>query len=811
MNDIVPGALQRLREADIIGLAGLAGASMGQEYARSGYVSATKRLGVYLSGTVILPDMSPEPVGAQLRVEQLEEAEESPGISSASMAFEVEVKVASPDSCHAVCTCGNQATLICAHAASLLYHWIYHPYTFISLLPSSTPDVAPASSGDSTRVSLNNTRVSGDALALSAAFTPSTVKYTPLPVRNLPVNTIGETLTQLSLSELRSVAREYSVGATNLGKQQLVETMIETLSQPEAIRRVVATLSKPQRQLLAAFALAGGSMSDEELRGLFERFALDNAGTLQEMLVALQAKLLLVRTSFNHSLQQRLNLPLSPLDISWYIPQEVRSALHVTLPVTRFDVTAPYGKNGDSALPLLHLAEPYKLLADMLLVARALDGAVDEQPEKRSSRGIFTPAADRQSADGSLALTPPDDQPSLVMIDSLLTVVQRSPAYLRFVVRLLRQANILYKEENWSVRLRVLPNAAQLLLGPARNDMLHDLFTHWVSQTSYAELFELAERGTRVRCRATPLSQPALRRGELEQENSEARQEVLTLLAQVTVGEWINFSAFARFIYRLHPTFLQRRQHLFPLPHWWIEEQEGRPLRPTQFSDWLRAEGRYLAALLQGPLHWWGICDLAFSSSDQLLAFRLTPLAGFLFRGIALASQQDLAGAATPKTPVLTVSAGEQVLVACSPANWPLIACIEDFAESAGVQHEQLSYRLSAQSMSEAMSKGYNPRDLLALLGQADLLKENNPLEQLLASLERRIANYGRVRLYTDVSLVQVADLSMMQQLGAITTLSEQTIRSIHPTLLILKKQGVERLLEELKRRGQAPLLHEEV
>ncbi len=84
-------------------------------------------------------------------------------------------------------------------------------------------------------------------------------------------------------------------------------------------------------------------------------------------------------------------------------------------------------------------------------------------------------------------------------------------------------------------------------------------------------------------------------------------------------------------------------------------------------------------------------------------------------------------------------------------------------------------------------------------------------IQQLLSSMRRRIANYGRVRFYTEVSLLQTADVAGMQQLAAITTLEEQTIRSIQPTLLLLKKQGVEQLQDELKRRGQVPLLHEEV
>ena len=814
MDDVVPGALQRFREADIVGLAGLAGASLGQEYCRRGYVSTTKRQGARLSGVVTLPEASSENESTLTVVEPLEgEAELSDPAANAVRSFDVAVELLSRDSCQAVCTCGRQATLICTHAAALLYQWITRPHAFVSLLStdeltngamsdglpqgiSAAPKQSPARSAVPTRASV----------PAASAVAPG---YAPLPPRRQAVNTIGETLAQFGLSELRAVAREYGIGLTGLGKQQLIETMIETMSQPEAIRRVVGTLEKPPRQLLAAFALAGGSMSDEDLRGLFERFSLGNSGALQEMLLALQAKLLIVRTSFNHSLQQRFNLSLSPLDLSWYIPQEVREALNVTLPITPFNVEVPYGKGTNPSLPTLKLAEPYTLLADLLLVARALDGFPVEQSDRRVQRGGSLLSSNRLPSDGSLSLPPPDDQPAPAMIEALRSVLARSPASLRFAVRLLRLGDILYKAENWQTQLRVLPNATQLLLGPARSDVLHDLFTHWLGQASYAELYELPENGMRVRCRATPLNQPDLRRGELEQENSEARQDVLALLAQVPVGEWVNFSAFARFLYRLRPTFLQRRQRLFPSPHWWIEEEEGRPLHPTQLADWLRAEGRYLAYLVRGPLHWWGLCDLALSSKEQLLAFRLTPMARFLFHGYPLSAREEQTEALA-LSPALSVSPEGRLVIPCTPDNWPVITCVEDFAESKGVQDEKLLYCLTAHSLGEALSQGRDPRTLLALLGQSSSPDEEHTLQQLLVSMERRIAQYGRVRLYTDVALLQTADTAVMQQLTAITSLDQQVVRPIQPTLLLLKKQGAERLLEELKRRGQAPLLHGE-
>ncbi|HEX7735320.1 MAG TPA: helicase-associated domain-containing protein [Ktedonobacteraceae bacterium] len=804
MDDVVPGVLQRLREADIVGLAGLASASLGQEHCRSGHVSTTKRQGARLSGIVTIPDLFPSAENGYALFEPGTEGQAVPGTALApEQQFEVEVEVLNSLECEVVCSCGKKATLICIHAAALLYQWVAHPHAFVPLLPRV--EVLADGSGKE-KVVAKDSPVSTE-LSAPASFAPVVSRYASLPPRHQAVNTIGETLAQFGLSELRALAREYGVTQAGLSKQPLLETMLELLHQPEAIRRVVSGLEKPQRQLLAAFALAGGSMSDEDLRGLFERFSLGNTGNLQDMLVALQAKVLIVRTSFNHSLQPRFHAGLAPLDISWYIPQEVREALHVALPVTPFNVEVPYGKGANPSLPALRMAEPYTLLEDLLLVARALDGYALEPQEKRSSRSGSLLAA-RGASDGSLALPPPEDQPARAMIERVGAALTRPVAFLRFAVRLLSLTDLLYKEENWQTELSSLADSGRLLLGPTRYDALHSLFTRWLNQSSYAELYELSEHGLRVRCRATPLNQPDLRRGELEQENNEARHDLLALLAQVPLGEWVNFSAFARFVYRLRPTFLQRRQRLFPSPHWWIEQDEGRPLHPTQLADWLRAEGRYLTYLLQGPLHWWGLCDLAISSGDQLLAFRLTPMANFLFHGQELVASEK--HSAAPGEQAVTVFASDYVAIACRPANWPLIACVERFAEKGGVRDEKLVYRLTARSLSQALGQGYDPGELLSALANAAAPGTEDDLRQLLARLERRIASYGRVRLYSDVSLLQTADASVMQHLAAITSLDEQTIRPIQPTLLLLKKQGIERLLEELKRRGQAPLLHEE-
>jgi hypothetical protein len=672
----------------------------------------------------------------------------------------------------------------------------------------------------------------------------------------LPISNTTEILAQSGLSELRALAREHDIPTNGLSKQQLAEAIVDILKQPEAIRRMVATLEKQQRQLLAALTLAGGAMNDEDLRGLFERFSLGGPGQLQNMLHLLQSKTLIVRTTFNSSLQQRSGIGLSgsALDVCWYVPSEVRAALHVTLPITPFNVKAGGDQNA-VALKVQHV-EPYSLLTDLLLVARALDDKQFESNGKNNEAGAKTGGIQRSlnplPVDGSVAIPAPNGMPSTTLLEAIQAVIPRPLPFLRFAIRVLRLADILYfesdaneiarpshdyegdtsylvyssserqvapgsrvmlqnryKDDARASVMHALPNAAELLLGSTRTEVAHELFIHWLNRASYDELFDLQDKGLRLRCRATPLNQPALRTGELEIENRDARQTLVTLLSQAPIDQWINFSAFARFVYRLNPAFLQRRQRQFPSPHWWIEQEEGRTLHPAQLNDWMRAEGRYLTQLLLGPLHWWGICDVVLSSDEHLLAFRLTSLANSFLNGIPMEGRLS----APERSPIIDVSEAGDLIISCTFANWPLIELIERFAEVKGVHAAQLCYRLTPGSLSEALSRGESPTALLELLHSAaqyqHSIAPDSPLARLLAQLERRVASYGRVRLYTDASLLEAADQQVLRELSATTSLDEQVVRSIHPTVLILKKNAIECLMDELNRRGQVPLLHD--
>ena len=858
MYDVVPGALQRLREADIVSMAGLMVASLGQEYYRKGAVNATKRQGAMLSGIVEISNttlnQTASTTNSTLGTQQ---ATNSPPGS-----YITRVELRDRSSCNVTCSCKQpdvQSGVVCSHAAALLYYWLAHPLNFQVTHHSLASDVPLPLEQEYARSPVED---EDDLIEMKKSQNPMQTARFQTAQASFPSGNTTEILTQSGLSELRTIARAYEIPTSGLSKQELAESIVNMLKQPESIRRVVASLEKQQRQLLAALTLAGGSMNDEDLRGLFERFALGGPGQLQEMLHTLNSKAFIIRATFNSSLQRRIGTGLSgsTLEISWYVPSEVRAALHVTIPITPFTIETDGGQRAAS-LKVQHM-EPYSFLTDLLLVARALDSKwLEYDGGSSEDDGRWSGGSMRSSnpipADGSINIPAPIGTPSQGLLEYLLAVVPRPLPFLRFAIRVLRLADILYfehdsNEESKSSKtagndishftgspyepydesrsrsmqqdrrksgagtsiLHVLPNAARLLLGSNRAEVAHELFIHWLNRVSYDELFDLQNEGLRLRCRANMLIQPALRSGEIEVENTDARQTLVALMAQAPQGQWINFSTFARFVFRLNPTFLQRRQNQFSSPHWWIEQEEGRSLHPTLFGDWMLAEGRYLAHLLQGPLYWWGICDIVLSPDDRLLAFQLTPEANSFVNQVAgdmrLISSETLASSHVSD---IEIAESGDLSIPCTFANWPVIELIERFAEVKGAQGNRLCYQITPGSLGEAFACGESPNPLLKLIhSMAEYqhsIAPNGPLARLLEQLERRIASYGRVRFYTNASLLEAADQQVVRELSATTSLREHSIRSIHPTLLILKKNAIEDLFDELKRRGQVPLLHD--
>ena len=274
MSDVMPGILQRLRAADIIRMAGLQMASLGQEYARRGAVHATKRQGARLLGIVDGVRSSHE-AGAT-KQEEIEDVR-----------YAVEVEVQNANAWLVTCTCRPSSLPLpaapgtfCQHATALLYQWLAHPSNFAVAAPT-VPLVAhadPVFYGDSGENGQDSQREQrGAAQGIAKLLHPREVGNAGIAARGLlsqHTQRTAELLGLLGLSDLRMIAREYDAAANGMSRQQLADAILTALRQPEAVRRVAATLEKLPRQLLATITLAGGFLTDDDLRGLVERFSI---------------------------------------------------------------------------------------------------------------------------------------------------------------------------------------------------------------------------------------------------------------------------------------------------------------------------------------------------------------------------------------------------------------------------------------------------------------------------------------------------------------------------------------------------------
>jgi Helicase conserved C-terminal domain len=809
MENVVPGALQRLRAADIIRMAGLNSASLGQEYNRTATIRDTQRQGMRLRGKVDVSQS--DPLTVALDDNNATTADDATAINS----FSVEVEILNSAAWVSSCSCDGQGSLLCAHSAALLYHWLAQPTLFTSVSVPDEPDTIddpflPTSVAPPKRMPAREVSRPESLLPQNRLLPASTaaVRYSP----DL-VNILG----QLSLSELRGIAREYNLLTNGVPKPQLAEMIFESIKQPEGVRRIATTIEKAQRQLLAALSLAGGIISDDDVHGLFERFGLGQPAQLQQALLALQRKALLFHVNAPVSeIPLRVTHNSNLASVDWFVPVEVRSALRVLVPVTPFDVFQVDEKYG---LPQVQSAQSYRILSDLLQVARALNGVELEMSDPWSSMHVNTSEtsfsghiAGSSSTEHNAHLLASSNLPSEALLDTLQKKVPFTRAFARFAVCVLIMAGIVQKPERDISYLRTLPNAAHLLLGSVHADVLSDLFQLWLQSASSTELFALLEEGVQIRYRMSSQNVPMVRASEIAEENKEARQIVMTLLSQAPTQQWMSFAAFARFVYRLNPLFLQRRQYQLPTPHWWLETEASKALKPAHLGDWQRAEQLYLAQFIAGPLHWWGLCEIALSVQGRLLAFKLTDLAAWLLHTGSVDAPLSNYPEAESSQAALQVVDNEHVLVACTAQFWPTIELLETFAEVAGVTQGRLHYHFTPQVLSDALSKGARPDRLLEILrALADAEKQpNSPCEQLLAQLERWIASYGRVRIYTGVTMLEAADTTVMRELSATTTLDAYVIRQLHPTLLVVDKEAVGSITEDLKRRGQSPLIHEE-
>ena len=226
-------------------------------------------------------------------------------------------------------------------------------------------------------------------------------------------------------------------------------------------------------------------------------------------------------------------------------------------------------------------------------------------------------------------------------------------------------------------------------------------------------------------------------------------------------------------------------------PLWWIADsaQPEQPLDLQAPDGWQRLYGRFVDAVFAGVLAWIGLIDLD-AGATGLRAFRVRP-------------EEEAAGTEAAR---LLPEADMTVQVPAGPAAPGVYAILERAGDLVLASPQRLRYRLTPQRTRDLFDTGVDGPTLRQLLEQWC----GRPLPAAMrTAIDRWWAGYGRVRLYDDLTLIELADDYLLSELLRTTSLAKSIIHTFSPRLIAVEPQAVDALMAELTRAGHLPSVAE--
>jgi hypothetical protein len=290
-------------------------------------------------------------------------------------------------------------------------------------------------------------------------------------------------------------------------------------------------------------------------------------------------------------------------------------------------------------------------------------------------------------------------------------------------------------------------------------------------------------------------------------EITSARKYLLYLVRRMERGVWYSMSDFLELIWRINPYFLRGRQNAFGAPAWWLETTaRHRPLSAGLRSDWMQAEAEYIEAWLTGPLHWWGVLDLATTSAGRAVAIRLTRTGEHLLdRNQENGELLGLTPSAEKWGPALVVTHQGRLAVAPLAAGAPVLDALATWARPVGIAGGRIIFAFDAGSAAEAFDRGVSPEHLLSLLRQDATAAGRRALAAAEAQFGRWQAAYGGSTITTGWTLLEARDEATLDEaLLHVPQLQvdDAGIRRISPTTALVTARLRSLLEADLRKRG---------
>ena len=685
---------------------------------------------------------------------------------------------------HTNCTCG--AGEYCRHAAALLLQWVRVPRSFAERLP----------------------KMYGDPLSLEEALD---LESDPLD-EETERDEFASLLEMHTMTDLREMARLRGVRGGGRNKVELAASLAVSLADPANIDAALATLADDERAMLQALYLIDLEPNSWNAMGSVYRTLSGEADP----------------TKFSWALETLVKLGLAfPSGESNHlvprhtIPQVVASRVSLTgSPLLRLVQAA--GRPDDST----PAAERRGLsLSEVLLVVvhEAAHGRIGrELPTLPPGATIATPSGwmsealptvdpkvrAGRSQGTELTLVP---QPSLLSDADLRHLAERTGApveMIDFAIELLDELEILtYAGQGKSTHVVANEHVLRGLLQLPPGGRTLVLTEAWLSLFGAFDLRGMTLGGKRLELHTlqlpyyAPLSMGEPRSGVVR---IFMTRLLLRLAIDDTEGRWYDLPSWLDMLWTLTPDLLGRGAAT--VGEWWFRGTSGNDARLNleDRAEWQEIWEPLIRSMLLGPMTWLGLVDIS-RRQDGALSFRPRP-------EVAALLQEPPQAPVSSSRPSLSLgvdpsSGAPDILV---PAGYPdllLHTLLLEVADLAEASSAGLRYRLSRQRAQDAFDGGITGPDLIRIL--AERAGGSVPVD-VRAVVDTWWKNYGSVRLYDDLTLVEFDDDILLQEFLVTSSLRGSLVDVITPRLVAIDPAAIRPLLGEMERLGYTPRVVED-
>jgi hypothetical protein len=313
-------------------------------------------------------------------------------------------------------------------------------------------------------------------------------------------------------------------------------------------------------------------------------------------------------------------------------------------------------------------------------------------------------------------------------------------------------------------------------------------FRGWLRTAKWNELYRIRE--LRI--------DPSQRDSRISSALKGGRQFVTGLLRHTPPEKWISIQDLIERAKAVNYEFLlpgQNNYHSFHSPYYGHNNVLSWefPLG-DKGQSWELVEARFIANVLQEPLHWMGIVSLGWKGR-KLEAFQITPL-GAQILGIRAPEPEQ-----TPSQRLI-VQPNFQIF-ALDPISDYTLSTLDEFAERTKNGHV-FEYHLTRESVYEAQQKGMTVSEIINFLDK----ESSTPVPQnVKLTLQEWGRYHERIVFYQDVSLCQAANSEIMQRLQADPALQTLLRHPVSSTAALVDNQDkeLESLRKALQDKGLLP------